>query len=77
MIVEDATLLESSEESQAVESKCKEVTSRDKKGHWPPKKAKGKQQGKYCGSTVVKMDGTNFYERYMSTGQDCLVHYSR
>ena len=68
MIVENATLLESSEESQVVESKCKEVTSRDKKGHWSPKKAKGKQQGKYCGSTIVKMNGTNLYERYMSTG---------
>jgi len=30
------------EESQVMESKCKEVAARDKEGQWPSKKAKGK-----------------------------------
>ena len=34
-------------------SKCKEFTTGDKEKQWPSKKAKGKQQEKYHGSTVV------------------------
>ena len=77
MIVEDATLLESSEGSQVIGSKHKEVTSGDEEGHWPPKKAKGRQQKKYHRGTTVKIGGTNLCERCVSTGQDCPMHHSR
>ena len=46
MIAEDA------EESQVIESKCKEVISGDEEGHQPPKKAKEK----YYGVATVKME---------------------
>jgi len=58
-------------------SKHKEVTTGDKEVQWSSKKARGKQLEKYCGSTTVKMGGANPYERYVSAGQDCLVHHSR
>jgi len=77
VIVEDTILLEGSERFQVMESKCKEVTSRDEKGHRPPKKAKERQQGKYHGGTAVKMGGANLCERCVSTRQDCLVYPSR
>ena len=43
MLEEEATLLEGAEESQIVESICKEIATRDKEGQWPFKKAKEKQ----------------------------------
>ena len=55
MLEEEATLLEGAEESQVVGSKYKEVATRDKKGQWPSKKARGKQPGKYRGGAAVKM----------------------
>ena len=54
VIAEDTALLEGSEGS-----KCKKVISRDKKGHWPPKKAKGK----YHRDNTVKMWDVNPCER--------------
>ena len=77
MLEEKTALLEGAEGSQIVESKHKEITARDKKGQWPSKKAREKQLGKYCGGATVKMEDTNTCERYMSTRQDCLVHFSR
>jgi len=77
MLEKKATLLEGAKESQVMESKCKEVTARDKEGQWLSKKARRKQPGKYCRGATVKMGGANPYERCMSTGQDCLVHHSR
>ena len=55
MIAENTALLEGSEGFHVVGSKHKEVTSGDKEGHWPPKKAKGRQQEKYHRGTAVKM----------------------
>jgi len=55
VLEEEATLLEGAEESQVVGSKCKEVATRDEKGQWLSKKARGKQPGKYCGGAAVKM----------------------
>ena len=63
MLAEDATLLESTEGSQVIGSKHKEVTSRDKKGQWPFKKARGKQLEKYSRGTTVKMKSANLCER--------------
>ena len=77
MLAKDTTLLESTEGSHVTGSKCKEITSRDKKGQWPSKKAKGKQLGKYYGNTTVKIGDANSCERCISTRQDCLVYYSR
>jgi len=59
MLVEDATLLESTEGSQVMETKCKEITIiflEDKVEQWSFKKVKGKQLGKYCRDTTVKME---------------------
>ena len=55
MLEEEATLLEGAEGSQVVGSKRKEITTGDEKKQQPSKKAKGKQQGKYCGDTTVKI----------------------
>ena len=77
MITEDAVLLESTEIFQIMGSRCKEVASRDKEGQWPFKKARGKQPRKYYNSAVVKIKSVNFYERYVSVEQDCLVYHSK
>jgi len=77
VLEEEATLLEGTEGSQVAGSKCKEVTAGDEEEQRPPKKARGKQPGKYCGGAAVKMGGSNPYERCVCTGQDCLVHHSR
>jgi len=58
-------------------SKHKKITTGDKKRQQPSKKAKKKQQGKYYRDATVKIGDANLCERYMSTKQDCLVHYSR
>ena len=75
VLEEEAALLESIEGFQIMEFKCKEVTTGDEERQQPSKKAKGKQQEKYCRGTIVKIGGTNPCERYVSTGQDCLVHH--
>jgi len=77
VLEEEAVLLEGAEESQVIGSKCKEITAGDKKEQQPSKKAKGKQQEKYCRGAVVKMGDANPRERCVSTRQDCLVHFSR
>ena len=69
--------MEGTEESQVTGLKCKKVTTRDKEGQWLSKKVREKQPKKYCGDTVVKMEGVNPCERCVSARQDCLVHYSR
>jgi len=60
-----------------VESKHKEVTTGDEEGQQLSKKAREKQLGKYHRDATVKIRGDNPCERYVSTGQDCLVHSSR
>ena len=77
MLEEEATLLEGAERSQVTEFKCKKIAARDEKEQQPSKKAKEKQQRKYCGGATIKMGGANPYERCMNTRQDCLTHYSR
>ena len=77
MLEEEAALLEGAEKSLVAESKCKEVAAGDKEVQWPSKKAKRKQLEKYHRSVAVKIGGANPCERYMSAGQDCLVHPSR
>ena len=72
VLEEEAALLEGTEEYQITGSKWKEVTARDKE-QWPSKKARKK----YYGGATVKMGGANPCKRYVSTGQDCLVHSSR
>jgi len=47
VLEEEAALLEGAEESQVMESKCKEIATRDEEGQQPSKKSRGKQQGKY------------------------------
>jgi len=39
VLTENTALLEGTERSQVIGSKCKEVTFRDEKGQWPSKKA--------------------------------------
>ena len=53
----DKVLKEEAEGSQVTGSKCKEVATRDEKGQWPSKKARGKQPGKYCRGAAAKMRG--------------------
>ena len=77
MLEEDATLLESTEGSQIMGSKCKKVVSRNKEGQWPSKKARKKQPEKYCEDAAVKMGGANPCERCVCAGQNCLVHHLR
>jgi len=77
VLEEEAALLEGAERSQVVGSKRKEVTSGNKEGQQPSKKARGKQLGKYHRGAAVKIGGSNPYERCVCTGQDCLVHPSR
>jgi len=77
VLEEEATLLEKAEESQVTGSLHKEISARDKEEQQPSKKAKGKQQGKYCEGITVKMGGANPCERYVSAGQDCLVYPSK
>jgi len=77
VLEKEAAILEGAEGFQVVGSKHKEVATRDKEGQWPSKKAKGKQQGKYCEDATVKMGNANPCERYVSARQNCLVHLSR
>jgi len=66
--------LEGAEGFQVAGFKHKEVATGDEEGQRPSKKARGKQPEKYRGDTAVKMGGANPCERYVSAGQDCLVH---
>ena len=61
MIAENTTLLEGIKKFQVIESKYKEVTSGDREGQQPSKKARGK----YYGGTVVKMEGANCNNLYL------------
>ena len=65
MLEEEAALLEEAEGSQVMGSKHKEIATRDKEEQQPSKKAKGKQQRKYHGGAIVKMEGANPCERYV------------
>jgi len=55
VLEEEAALLEGAEGFQITGSKCKEVTTRDKEGQQPSKKARGKQPRKYHRGTIMKM----------------------
>jgi len=55
VIMENAALLESTEGSQIIGSKYKEVTLGDDRDYWPSKKAKGKQPARYYGDIRVKI----------------------
>jgi len=68
VLEEEATILKEAEGFQVTGSKHKEVTTRDEEEQQLSKKARGKQLGKYCGDTIVKMGGANPYERCMSAG---------
>ena len=70
MLEEEAALLEGAEEFQVAGSKCKEVTTGDKEGQWPSKKARGKQPEKYHRGAAAKMGGANPCERCVNTRQD-------
>ena len=77
MLEEEATLLERAKESQIIGSKCKKITTRDEEEQQLSKKTKEKQQGKYHSGATIKIGGANPCERCVSTGQNCLVHFSR
>ena len=77
VLEEEAALLEGAEGSQVAGSKRKEIATGDEKEQRPSKKARGKQPGKYCGGTAVKMGGSIPCERCVCARQDCLVHPSR
>jgi len=77
VLEEETVFLEGAEEFQIAGFKCKEITAGDEKRQWSSKNAKGRQQEKYCGSAAVKMGDANPCERYVSAGQNCLVHHSR
>ena len=66
MLEEETAILEGAEGSQIVGSKCKDVAAGDKEEQWPFKKAKGKQQGKYCRGATIKIGGANPCERCVS-----------
>ena len=77
VLEKEAALLKKAEGSQIMESKYKEIATRDEEGQQLPKKTKGRQQGKYHGGAAVKIRGTNPCKRCISARQDCLVYYSR
>ena len=58
-------------------SKHKEIISGDEKEQWLSKKNKRKQPARYCRNAMVKMGNVNSCKRYVSIGQDCMVHNSR
>jgi len=63
MLEEDTVLPESTEGSQIIGPKHKEVVAGDEEEQRPSKKAKGKQQEKYHEGTAIKMVGANLYKR--------------
>ena len=65
VLEEEAALLEGTEGSQVMGSKCKEVTARDEEGQWPSKKAREK----YHGGAAIKMGGANPCKRCVCTPQ--------
>ena len=77
MLAKDTTLLESTERSQIMRSKHKEIPPEKDMDYWPSKKAKGKQLVRYCRDIEVKMEGTNYCEKCVHIRQNCLVHNSR
>jgi len=74
VLEEEAILLEGAKGSQVFRFKCKEVITGDEEGQQLSKKAREKQQGKYCGGVAVKMGGANPCKRYVSAGQYCGNH---
>ena len=68
MLEEEAALLERAEGSQVTGSKRKEIAAGDEEVQQPPKKARGKQQEKYCRGAAVKMGSANPCERYCGQG---------
>lgn len=80
ILARDANMMESMEVSLIVETKCKEVleiSSKDEASLWLLKKAKEKQIKKGHSEKVVKIGSENTCERYIHTGYEYLVHYSR
>ena len=80
IIAGNATLLEGTGGSQITGTKHKEINtifSKDKVEQWPSKKNKEKQSRKYYGDARIKIGGVNLCEKYVHTGQDCLMHNSR
>ena len=73
VLEEEAALLKGAERSQITGSKCKEITTRDKEGQQPSKKARRK----YYRGAAVKIGDSNPCERCVSARQDCLMHLSR
>ena len=67
VIAEDTTLLKGAERSQVAGSKCREILSENDMGHWPFKKAKGKQPARYWGDMGIKLGGSNLCERCVCT----------
>ena len=63
VLEEEAALLEDTKGSQVAGSKYKEVAFRDEEEQQPFKKARGKQLGKYCRGTAVKMESANPYKK--------------
>ena len=80
VLAKNITLLADTETFQVIGSKQKEITnisSKDEMEQWSPKKTKGKQLGKYCRNTTVKMGSVNPCEKCIHTRQNCLVYNSR
>ena len=59
VLEEEAILLEGAQGSQVVGSKHTEIAAKDEEEQWPSKKARGKQQGKYCGGATIKIGSAN------------------
>ena len=73
VLEEEAALLKGAERSQITGSKCKEITTGDKEGQQPSKKARRK----YYRGAAVKIGDSYPCERCVSARQDCLMHLSR
>jgi len=77
VLEEETALLEGAEGFQVAESKYKKIAAGNKERQQLSKKTKKRQQEKYHRSTAVKMGCANSCKRYVSAGQNCLVHHSR
>ena len=65
ILVKNTAFLGSTEGSQIMGSKYKKITLGNKERQQLSKKAKGKQLGKYCRDTGIKIGGANFCKRYV------------
>ena len=73
-------MIESVEVSLIVKTECKEVfkiSLEDEASLWLLKKAKEKQVKKGYIKKVIKIGSENICKRYMYTGYEYLVYYSR